>query len=390
MLKLAIVTNRYPQDASDLASPFVHHFCRALVSQDVQLSVLAPAYSSNSGERDPWVRRFHWTRSDRVFGQLSLLRPTDLFRLVRGLAAGQRATSRFLTDVKPDFVLALWALPSGLWVARQARRTGLPYAVWCLGSDIQLWGKRPGVRSLVAGVLGDAAHLYADGYALALETGALAGKSCHFLPSLRLLPRAATAQDSQEMVRPYFLYYGRLSRDKGVDVLLDALAMLPAKWATGVVLCGPPDPGFDVGKQIAKRALQSRCTLLPAQDPALLAELVRGAKAVVIPSRRDSIPLVLGESIQLGTPVLCSDLPDLCAVLSRYHLGGVFGTGQPTALARALEGFKTPALFASEAARFLTDFSPLRAAQTFLADVQRTLGRGSHAPKEHHREAAHA
>jgi glycosyltransferase involved in cell wall biosynthesis len=246
------------------------------------------------------------------------------------------------------------------------------------------------VRRLVARVLNDAASVYADGFALAAETAALAGRPCRFLPSLRPLGRSLVAQDPQEPVRPYLLYYGRLSRDKGVDTLLDAAALLPADYPTGIVLCGPPDDGFDVAREIASRALGSRCTLLPAQEPALLAELVRGAAAVVIPSRRDSIPLVLGESIQLGTPVLCADLPDLCAVLSRYRVGLVFPMGKPAALARAITGFRTPAHFATEAARFLYDFSPALAAESFLADVERVLGNDARSTPSRQTEYAHA
>ena len=390
MLKLAVITNRYPQDEADVASPFVHHFCRALVAHHVQLSVLAPAYPTDRAERDPWVRRFHWTRSDRVFGQLSPVWPPDLFRIVWGWSLGLRATRRFLAEVRPDFALALWALPSGAWLARYARQLGLPYAVWCLGSDIQLWGRRPFVRSLVADVLGEAALVYADGYALAEETAELAGRACRFLPSLRPLRRAASAVDAQEPIRPYMLYYGRLSRDKGVDVLLDAAAQLLPAWNTGLVLCGPADASLDVPEQVASRGLESRCTVLPTQRPELLAELIRGARAVVIPSRRDSIPLVLGESVQLGTPVLCSDLPDLCAVLSRYHVGDVFSAGQPAALAAAMQSFRTPLHFAGEAARLLASFSPETAANTFLADIQRHLRRPSHPVVQGRREPAHA
>lgn len=369
MFRLALVTNRYPRNADDLASPFVHHFCEALVQNGVKVAVLAPEYPGPGGEADPWVRRFHWTDSDRVFGELSLYRPGDLVRLGRGIVKGSNATRNFLEETKPDFALALWALPSGYWLWRHARSLGIPYAVWCLGSDIQVWGRRPGVRSLVSRILVEAAGVYADGFALAEETAELSGRACRFLPSLRPLRRAATATDPQEPVQPYMLYYGRMSHDKGTDTLLDAARLLPGAFPSRMVLCGPCAPGFDAAREIEARGVQARCTYLPPQPPALLAELVRGAHAVVIPSRRDSIPLVLGEAIQLGTPVICSDLPDLCAVLSRYQVGRVFAAGDATALARALTDFRPPAHFSTQAARFLADFSPGQAARTFIHDV---------------------
>jgi len=388
VLRIAIVTNRYPRNPDDIASPFVHHFCDALSACGVQLAVLAPEVPGEGHEVDPWVRRFHWTSSTRVFGDLSLLNPADWIRLGRGLIRGRDATRAFLEETQPDFALALWALPSGHWLSQFARSHHLPYAVWCLGSDVQVWGRRPVGKGLVTRVLTEAACVYADGFALAEETAQLAGRPCRFLPTLRPLRRSATASDPQEPVRPYVLYFGRLSRDKGVDTLLDAARLLPPAFPSRIVLCGPAAPGFDPLSEIASRNLGERCTWLPPQSPALLAELVRGAATVVIPSRRDSIPLVLGEAIQMGTPVLCSDLPDLCAVLSRYHVGSVFPTGDAAALARALLDFRPPSHFTTEAARFLSDFSPAHAARTFLADVERLLG-GRRTPIVR-RERAHA
>ncbi len=388
MLRLAIITNRYPRDPQDLASPFVHHFCDALSACGVQLAVLAPEVPGQGSECDPWVRRFHWTRDARVFGDLSLYNPADWIRLGRGLLRGREATRRFLEETRPDFALALWALPSGHWLSQFARANPLPYAVWCLGSDVQVWGRRPVGKGLVTRVLSEAACVYADGYALAEEAAMLSGRPCRFLPTFRPLRRAATAFDPQEPVRPYILYFGRMSRDKGVDTLLDAAKRLPPAFPSRIVLCGPPAPGFDPHAEIASRSLGDRCTYLPPQPPALLAELVRGAATVVIPTRRDSIPLVLGEAIQMGTPVLCSDLPDLCAVLSRYHVGGVFPTGDPAALARAILEFRPPAHFTTEAARFLSDVSPQNAARIFLADVERLLGGGRTATVR--RERVHA
>jgi glycosyltransferase involved in cell wall biosynthesis len=175
-----------------------------------------------------------------------------------------------------------------------------------------------------------------------------------------------------------------------VDTLIEAAGILPEAQPLHIVLCGVPDAGYDVAGEIRARHLEGRCTLLPVQEPAVLSALVRGALGVVVPSRRDSIPLVLGEAVQLGTPVLCSDLPDLCAVLSRYRVGEVFSTGNAKDLARALQGFKTPPRFAADAARLLAEFSPGAAADSFLDDVVRLTGKGANLSVRQVRGAAHA
>jgi glycosyltransferase involved in cell wall biosynthesis len=378
-LKLAIVSNRYPRDGDDTASPFVHHVCQALVDRGVDLKVLTPRYSGGP-DQDPWVTRFDWAESDRVFGQLSLRNPADIRKILQGLKAGRAATTAFLSDFKPDFALALWALPSGWWLMHSAGAADVPYAVWCLGSDIQLWGRRWGVRGLIRRILRGASGVFADGYALADDTAALSGRTCEFLPTMRPLAAGlVTHPDVRLPEEPYFLYYGRLCRDKGVVDLLDAVAMLPDASPVRVVLAGVAEPGFDAAGRIELRNVSRRCTLLGELTPDRLTGCVRQARAVVLPSHRDSIPLVLGESIQLGTPVLCSDLPDLCQLLARYQLGSVFKGGSPEALCRALQCYKPPPRFSSEAARFLADFSPARSADQILAKAADVLGR----PLEH-------
>jgi len=151
--------------------------------------------------------------------------------------------------------------------------------------------------------------------------------------------------------------------------------MLPDNSPVRVVLAGVADPGFDTAGLIEARGVGPLCTLLGELTPESLTGCVRQARAVVLPSHRDSIPLVLGESIQLGTPVLCSDLPDLCDLLTRYQLGSVFTSGNPEALCRALQSYKPPTRFGSEAARFISDFSPARSADQILATVAKALGR---------------
>ena len=366
--RLVVVTNRYPADASDIASPFVHDFCAALAARGVELRVVTPHYPGIEKEQDPWVTRFRWATSNRVLGQLSLFNPISAAKVLLALGRGRHAVSKACREFTPDFVLALWALPSGWWAMHAALHHRVPYAVWCLGTDVQVWGRRPVGRSVVRRILRSARHVYADGFALADETASLADRACRFLPSMRRL-KPSGPDHVGSAGDPYFLYFGRLGRAKGVDDLLAACRLLKDKGDLRVVLAGTPDPRYDIESKIRRMDVGHMCRYVGRLAPAELAGYIRHARAVVIPSHRDSIPLVLGEALQQGVPVICSDLPDLYAVLSRYQVGTVFETGNVGDLAQRLCAFKKPPAFSAAAARFLSDFSAETAAFQFLTDV---------------------
>ena len=375
-MRLLVITNRYPMDDSDDASPFVRDFCVALRAEGCDLRVLTPHYPHKGPVRDPWLSRFAWVRSDRVLGQLSLFNPADLYKAAVAVVAGKKAALALARQFSPDFTLALWALPSGYWALQVALRLGVPYGVWCLGSDIQVWGRRPILKGFVRRVLRHAKLRYADGFALAAETALLGPGTCAFLPTMRRLPESR----DQEMPHPeagrrYFLFLGRLSPEKGVLDLLDAAARLDAATEFGIVFAGIPDGRVNVEGEIAQRRLERICHYAGHLEGRELLSWLCHAEAVVLPSHRDSIPLVLGEAVQVGTPVLCSDLPDFTAVLARYRVGATFPARRPDLLARALVHYLPPDNYAAERIRFLADFSPEGAARRVLADVRGTLGK---------------
>jgi glycosyltransferase involved in cell wall biosynthesis len=369
-MRIAIITNRYPMDSDDTASPFVSDFCHALSQRDCELRVLTPFYPPARAERDPWVRRFRWSDSDRVLGQLPLSEIGGLWKAACALYTGRTASAELVREFRPEFVLALWALPSGWWARHAAQTEGVPYGVWCLGSDIQVWGRKAIARGVIRGVLQGARLVYADGFALADETARLAGRPCGFLPTLRTLA-IQTANDMPHPLsgRRYFLFLGRLAADKGVLDLLDAARLLGPTFDHKIMLAGQSDPALDVTAEISRREIASVCTYVGRLDENQLQAYLSNAEAVILPSHHDSIPLVFGEAMQMGTPVICSDLPDFSEVLSRYKVGMTVRAKDPSALATALRSFEPPAAIKGEAERFVRDFSPQAAAERLLADL---------------------
>ncbi|PWJ55735.1 Glycosyltransferase involved in cell wall bisynthesis [Quadrisphaera granulorum] len=112
------------------------------------------------------------------------------------------------------------------------------------------------------------------------------------------------------------LFVGRLERVKGVDVLLDALALLAA---------GGRRPRLDVvGEgserealvaQAARLGIAEQVRFLGRLDQPAVAELRRSASALVLPSRYEGLALVLLEAWASELPVVTSDagaVPEVC------------------------------------------------------------------------------
>ena len=136
MSHIALLTTSYPDDTpgSEAAGGFVEDFALELASR-VRVTVLAAGSSDRvdtSGNLT--VCRFAVPRLP-----LSLLNPkhpSHWRHIVATLRQGLGSLQSLVARDRPDHILALWALPSGYWAYAASRKHGIPYSVWCLGSDI--------------------------------------------------------------------------------------------------------------------------------------------------------------------------------------------------------------------------------------------------------------
>jgi glycosyltransferase involved in cell wall biosynthesis len=111
-----------------------------------------------------------------------------------------------------------------------------------------------------------------------------------------------------DVPRPYLLAVGEITRRKGYDVLLRALAAADGD-RVSLVFAGPD--GFDAEfcRPLARHlGLADRTVFLGAVDDAQLATLYRDALALCFPSYAEGFGLPVLEAMAHGTPVVASDL----------------------------------------------------------------------------------
>lgn len=159
-------------------------------------------------------------------------------------------------------------------------------------------------------------------------------------PSTRLVQVGSGVPDEFGRVerheRDYLLYYGRFDVfQKGIDVLLDAFAAIAAaRPDVRLVMAGRGKDEARVRELVADPRLAGRVEVRAGADRAEVLRLMSGALALLMPSRLEGLPLIPGEAMAAGVPVIAAAIGAVPEVVAPDR-GVLVPTGDPGALAAA-------------------------------------------------------
>jgi glycosyltransferase involved in cell wall biosynthesis len=142
---------------------------------------------------------------------------------------------------------------------------------------------------------------------------------------------------------PLVAYAGHLYAWKGVDVLLEALALVPE--AHGLIVGGPAEePDLAQLQALAGRlGISGRVTFTGLVEPGRVRDLLRRAHVLALPnpasaiSTRFTSPLKLFEYMAAGRPIVASDLPSIREILHHGTDALLVAPGDASALAAAIQ-----------------------------------------------------
>jgi glycosyltransferase involved in cell wall biosynthesis len=365
--EIAVVLKGYPR----LSETFIAQELRALERRGFKLRVVSL--------RHPTDRKRHPVH-DEIRAPVSYL-PEYLYqeplRVMRGWWRARRlpgyagARRAFLRDLRrdptpnrvrrfgqacvmagelPRAVARLYAhfLHTPASVARYtARMTGLPWSVSAHAKDIwtiPAWEKREKLAEadwLVTCTAFGARHLRA----LAAEPAAV-HLLYHGLDLDRFAagPPTGAARDGSDAAAPVrLLSVGRAVEKKGYDLLLSALARLPATlhWRLTHVGGGPLRPALE--RQAAELGLAARIDWRGAAAQAEVLDCYRAADLFVLASRvardgdRDGLPNVLMEAQSQGLACLATRVAAIPELIEDGQTGLLVPPEDAAALAAALE-----------------------------------------------------
>jgi colanic acid/amylovoran biosynthesis glycosyltransferase len=136
---------------------------------------------------------------------------------------------------------------------------------------------------------------------------------------------------------PRLVCVARLSPEKGVDVLVDAMVLLAraGRWAELVVM-GDGPLRAQLSARLEAAAIGDRVRLLGWADGATVRREILAARALVVPSLGEGLPVVIMEALALGRPVVATAVGAIAELVETGVTGWLVPPGSPPALARAL------------------------------------------------------
>jgi len=122
--------------------------------------------------------------------------------------------------------------------------------------------------------------------------------------------------------KAYLLFVGRLRIRKGVEVLLYAMRrLLDREIAPRLLIVGSGEHGARLRKVVAKLGLESCVEFLGSCPPERIPQIMAHARALVVPSIYEGMPLVILEAMAAGKPVVASRVSGIPEVVEDGETG---------------------------------------------------------------------
>lgn len=137
---------------------------------------------------------------------------------------------------------------------------------------------------------------------------------------------------------PRIVCVGRLCEQKGQLLLLDAVHRLAQRGIRlELVLAGDGEMRGELESLIKRYALGEQVTITGWISSAAVSEQILAARALVLPSFAEGLPVVLMEAMALGRPVLTTCIAGIPELVLHQETGWLFAAGDVDALVLALE-----------------------------------------------------
>jgi len=382
-MRILFVAHSFPRAEGDFAGAFLWRLAEGLVGRDHHVTVVAPADRGDVGE--PMlgrvrVRRVRYASPGAetlayqgIMHRRAARSPLAALAFGLMLRAFARAVDEETLRGGAQIIHAHWWVPAGLAV-RYARRRGRPYLVTLHGTDVALARRFPGGRALMAGVLRAATGVTAVSSFLAAEAAAALGIPRTGIP-VTPMPLAVGLGADLDQARSGAVFVGRLTRQKGLHDLLEALAILRRdglRLDLTVIGDGPERANL----KAQALALGLSVSFAGFVAPEHVARHLHDKQVFVLPALNEGLGLAIAEALTQGVPVVATRSGGIPDLIVDPEAGILVPPADPPSLAAAIRAVLRDERYrvaAWRAGRILADrLSPEKVAEQFEELYTRT------------------
>jgi len=384
-MNVLFLTHSFPRREGDAAGSFILRLAVALREEGVKVHVVAPASAGIPASEEiegVTVDRFRY--APRRYEKLAYTgnMANDVasswsakFALVGFLGADFVQGVRARRTFEPQIVHAHWWFPSGVvatWVSGLAH---VPLVTTLHGTDVRLARSVHVARPLFGHVLKHSAAVTTVSSWLKEETEGLVSGVHPVVAPMPVSTDLFVPGASRDPRR--LLFVGRLTPQKGVEHLLQAVSAMKTQVSLDIVGDGPSRASLE--NLAGALGIAARVKWHGQVSQSALPRLYQGAAALVVTSAEEGLGLVAVEALLCETPVVAFDSGGLRDVVQHERTGLLVPPGDRAALAKTLDDLLNRPGRGSDLGRAgrlyaLSAFAPESAARRYAEIYRQVLG----------------